>query len=150
MAPLDPVDRPRGRTYLLALILISFGICGLTTATTYFYDSACRAGGNNWLPVYPNSQLVEERYSFLTMYGIGITRREFYTEDHYLDVRRWYQDQNTIAGRENKSRGGAAMRYRADELEEGGTQILLLSECAKELDLSEFGIGGMTRQGETP
>lgn len=149
MAPLDPVDRPRGRSYLLALMFISLGICGLTLATTYFYDSACRAGANNWLPVYPNAQMVEESYSFLTMHGIGITQREFYTEDYYLDVRRWYQDQNTIAGREHKTRGGSSMRYRATEIESGGTRIQLFSECAKELDLSEFGIGGVTRQGDS-
>lgn len=150
MAPLDPVDRPHGRSYLIVIMLISFGICGLTSAITYFYDSTCRAGASNWLPVYPNATLVQENYSFLTMHGIGVTEREFYSPDDYLEVRRWYQNENTIAGRENRTRGGSSLDYRAVEAEGGGTQIRLISECAQELDLSELGIGGGSRQGETP
>ncbi len=148
MAPIDSIDSPRARTIVIVLMLISLGICTLTMGSTYFYDSACRAGANNWLPVYPNSILVQESYSFLTMHGIGVTQREFYSPDDYLEVRRWYQEQNTIAGREHKTRGGSAMDYRAVEAEDGGTQIRLISECAKELDLSELGIGGGSQRGE--
>lgn len=125
----------------LTFVLIMAGITALTILATLGFDKACSDAGKTWLPTYPGAELVEESYSFLRMFGIGTSRRVLFSSDDYLDVRRWYQDSDIENSRNNASRGGATFNVLAQEANGGGTDIIITFECAKELDLSPFGIG---------
>lgn len=126
---------------LTIFALIMLGIVVLVVGATLGFDQACVSAGETWLPGYPGAELVEERYSFLRMFGAGTSRRVLYTPDDELTVRRWYQESDNANSANNASRGGASFRVQLQEAAGGGTNIIMHFECAKELDLSPFGIG---------
>lgn len=130
----------RGCLFTMVAIVVGIFACSLTVNVVV--DGACVDGATTWLPDYPEAALIEESYTFIRMWGIGTSRRVLFTEDDVLDVRSWYRQSDTENSRANARRGGANVNWRADEAEGGGTVITLVSQCARELDLSVFGLGG--------
>lgn len=135
------------RNCLMVFVGIGVGIFVLAALLTLLIDNTCATAGRNWLPEYPGAQFQQENYSFLRVYGVGTTSRVFITDDDRLDVRRWYLDQDNSNALNGKGKGGATMRWQVAENDNRTSTITLTSECARELDLSPFGIGngGTTR-----
>lgn len=130
---------PRG--CLLTLGLIMVGIFALIVLTNAAFDHQCRTGAENWLPAYPGSEVISEDYTFLQMWGIGTSQQVLFSEDDVDTVDDWYRAWNRQQAAEGASRGGARMVWDVDEADNGGTTIVLFSQCAESLDLSPLGIG---------
>ena len=111
-------------------IFIIIGGIFLCSAVLFFTtDSTCLRNTSAWLPRYPNAEVVEERKTFLTTFGMGVTQVTLSTTDDPNTVRKWYQD--TLSKNEaNPTNLLATMRHTVRNGENGGSTIILSSECA--------------------
>jgi len=55
-----------------------------------FFDQACLSTLSKRLPIYPNAELVVERYNFFTRFGMGETYLQLYSPDEPTTVQSWY------------------------------------------------------------
>lgn len=127
---------------VVSLVLIAIGVFVMAVLITLGADALCVRDSTRWLPPYPGSEIVEERFTFLRMWGVGQTTQVLYTADNINTVRQWYFEQDTENSRGGNARGGlATVNWQLSEPEDReGTVITLQSSCAHELDLSPFGI----------
>ncbi|QPC82747.1 hypothetical protein G4Y79_24195 [Phototrophicus methaneseepsis] len=128
-------NTPRGLLYSVALITVGIAICSVTLVVSV--DALCVASVNEWVPVYPGSEEVEEWHNMFRAKGMGISEVTYMTEDPLIEVIRWYQDHQASFSQQPGRLGVVVGRnsladshYRLTELEEGGTQIQISSECA--------------------
>lgn len=114
---------------MLSILLIFVGIFVCISIIFVIADTSCRSQTAAWMPMYPDAEVVEERKTFLNTFGIGVTQVTLSTPDDPNTVRKWYLD--TRARNEaNPTNLLATMRYLVREGENGGSTIILSSECA--------------------
>ena len=114
---------------MLTIVLILSGIFLCTGVLFFTTDATCLRNTSQWIPIYPNAEVVEERKTFLTTFGMGVTQVTLSTPDDPNTVRKWYLE--TRAQNEaNPTNLLATMRYLVREGENGGSTIILSSECA--------------------
>ncbi len=124
-------DRPTYslRSCMLSILLIFVGIFLCVSVVFVVADTSCRNNTAMWIPMYPDAEVVEERKTFLNTFGMGVTQVTLSTPDDPNTVRKWYLD--TRAQNEaNPTNLLATMRYLVREGENGGSTIILSSECA--------------------
>ncbi len=117
------------RIFLLTLILILGGIFLCTGVLFFTTDATCLRNTSQWIPMYPNAEVVEEQKTFLTTFGMGVTQVTLSTPDDPNTVRQWYLDTRR-QNEANPTNLLATMRYLVREGENGGSTIILSSECA--------------------
>jgi hypothetical protein len=127
----ESVIEQRPREIIASFAGILIGIVACMGAGTLGYDQGCVVGADNYLPVYPNAELVSSEYDSFRPFGIGSTVRVYYSDDPVQVVRDWYVEERTQAARDAKPRGLGNYAYRAvlDPNDGDGTQISLLSDC---------------------
>lgn len=120
------------RGCLVLSLLMLLGVLGIGGGFYAAIDISCVAAANEWLPDYPDAELVEETYSFLRPWGVGETTRILYSPDAPFDVSIWYREGDRERSDEGKSPtdGPARMRWFVRETEDGGSTILLTSNCS--------------------
>lgn len=119
----------RPLTMLLTMLAICVGTLVCSGGLMVVLDFQCVQNTNAWLPVYPNSTVLSESYTFLRPFGMGITRVRLSSPDAPNTVRQWYIDfrsQNEV----NPVNLLASMNYSVQQGENGGSVINLSSECA--------------------
>lgn len=135
-APHESRYNTRGCFIVIAMIFIGILACG-----SMFYvavDISCVSEADLWLADYPNSRLIEERYTFMRPFGIGRTSRFLYSPDPQNAIRSWYmaRDKRLIEAGNTKNRGYARTAYLLDKAPDGkGTLIALISTCAQGLSI---------------
>jgi hypothetical protein len=116
------------RRVLLSLLIILAGtvICFVTTAAVI--DSVCVGNAEEWLPRYPNSEVVQVYHNFIRPFGIGETVMTLESPDPQTEVLRWYRARRGIGMPQNLL---ASLNFTVREnTETGGSTIQLSSECA--------------------
>jgi hypothetical protein len=53
-------------------------------------DRVCIDGLTGRMPIYPDAEVLWQRYTFLRPFGMGRTAMELHTDDAYRDVLGWY------------------------------------------------------------
>ncbi len=135
-APHESRYTTRGCFIVMIMIFVGIFACG-----SMFYvavDTSCASEADLWLVDYPNSRLIEVRYTFMRPFGIGNTTRLLYSPDPESAIRAWYmaRDKRLIEAGNVKNRGYARMTYLLDEAPDGkGTVIALVSNCAQGLSI---------------
>ncbi|NJL57793.1 hypothetical protein HC928_23680 [bacterium] len=125
------------RGCLLLSLLMLLGLLGIGGGFYAAIDISCVSAAAEWLPDYPGAELVEQTHSFIRPWGVGETTRILYTPDAPFDVNTWYRDGDLERTREGKSptSGPARMRWFVREADDGGSTILLFSNCSSGLVL---------------
>ena len=128
------------RRLVLSLTLIVVGIIVLAVLLLAAIDGQCASEINTWLPVYPGATLVSEEHDYFRPRAMGRTTGAYYTPDDSATVRRWYSEYRRALteGRYNEANPNAPMeagsaatvRFDLRPAEDGGTIIILRSECA--------------------
>lgn len=121
----------RGCLRFFIALLVAFS--AVVFLLYFWVDSTCLSSADTWLNDYPGSTLVSQEYSFVRPFGIGETVRVIYSSTTVNAVRQWYLDEDDVRARRGQSRsdGPAWMRWFADDADDGGTIVILRSECAK-------------------
>jgi hypothetical protein len=138
--PLDWRPEPQRRTRragrlttgCLVVVLAATLCIGVTGFT---FDRLCSSNLSQLIPFYPGSQMISERHSFLTMYGIGETVVILHSDDDPNVVNSWYgrtmggfrrrSIQETIIGAQ-LVRGNFSV---TGDVGGQGTQIILYGNC---------------------
>lgn len=118
----------------LFLMIVTVVIFGVIFGLYFWVDTGCVAGANDWLDDYPGATFIRQEHSFLRPFGIGLTTRIVHS-DHTIDtVEDWYISNDLARYRNGMSRadGAAWMRWFTEEADDGGTIIILQSDCAKQ------------------
>ncbi len=121
-------------------IMVAIMICTVTLVTAV--DTACYNDINHWMPLYPDSEVVEVKYDFFRPRGMGNTLMIFYTPDDETTVRRWYinyrrsitQNQQYADNSNYRASGLASTAYRIAPAENNqrGSLIYHVSDCANQ------------------
>lgn len=130
-----PGSATSARGCLVSWLAIAFGVF-LCSGTIYVAsDVSCASNAHLWLVDYPGSQLVSQEHSFIRPWGIGETTRVLLSPDPPRDVRMWYNRRDSDLARQgNEKRGGlGTLSWRVSESQEGGSLIVLHSNCANVL-----------------
>ncbi len=124
---------------LKSIVYILIGIVVLFVLLLVGADVQCHNDINYWLPVYPESEVLEvEREGFFRQRGMGLIRIEYITADSPPDVRRWYTDYRREITKEMnpennpnvRARGMAQTQYFVRENPDGeGSIITHVAEC---------------------
>jgi hypothetical protein len=117
------------RTFFLTIVIIIVGSLICTGVFTMTIDTVCQRNAAEWIPLYPNAEVVAENKTFLNAFGVGVTQTTLYSPDNVNEVREWYMDTRR-SNEANPTNLLATMRYSVSEVEEGGSTIFLYSECA--------------------
>jgi hypothetical protein len=117
------------RSFLLTILIIIVGTLICAGVFVFTTDGVCQRNAAEWLPRYPDSVVLAESKTFLNTFGMGITQVTLSTPDTPNDVRRWYNEER---GKNGATSGNllATMNYSVRDSENGGSTILLYSECA--------------------
>lgn len=119
---------------MLAVILVSAGV-------TLAFDRRCAAQAAVLLPPYPNATLEEQSFTFLRLYGVGLSSQTFSTPDDAASVRRFYSDVSRMAAANPLLRRRTIeINRQISTLSTGGSRIQFDAVCARALDLSPLGI----------
>lgn len=115
------------------LMIVTIILFGGIFALYFWVDSSCVSGADDWLNDYPGAIFISQEHSFLRPFGIGETARILYEARPIDAVEEWYVAEDIERDRRGMNRGdGAAwMRWYLQEAEDGGTIIILQSDCAK-------------------
>ena len=128
----ERTNTPKG--CLRFLVLITIGFIVIVSIFYFGVDSSCRSDARIWLEDYPDSEFVEETYTFFRPFGIGETLRALYSPDPPNTVRNWYLQRDIEHGEEGHVRHSGQLRVnryiRAGDNE--GTDIILEGECARQ------------------
>lgn len=146
MAPHERAQQNQGSIgrLILTLTLIMLGVIICSSTLFLGGDAFCRRDIDHWMPVYPNSEIVQiNNNGFIRPRASGITEIVYFTEDNVIDVRRWYRDYRRDITRDevNNNNPNAAARGLADTTNsifaaqddngnENGTFIRQISNCA--------------------
>lgn len=130
------------RRTIIGTLAIIVGIIACTSSLIVGIDAACYNDINHWMPIYPDSEVIEVRYDFFRPRGMGNTLMIFYTPDDEHTVRQWYTQyrrsitQNAYNSSNPDSRLGglATTSYRISPAHDGqpGSLIYHLSDCANQ------------------
>ncbi|MBE0689033.1 MAG: hypothetical protein IH587_02780 [Anaerolineae bacterium] len=71
----------------LIIGLLTIGCLG---SISILLDQACHGTLNRRLPIYPGAEVVTERHSFFTAFGVGETYMQLYSADAPDTVQPWY------------------------------------------------------------
>jgi hypothetical protein len=100
-----------------------------TGVTMVVVNSVCHRNAAAWIPIYPDSEVISQSYTFAEPFGVGITQMRLYTPDSPVEVRQWYIDERS-KNEPNPTNLLATMSYRVLRGSDGGSEISLNSECA--------------------
>jgi hypothetical protein len=117
------------RSCMLTIVIIIVGTFVCAGALIFITDTVCQRNAAQWLPRYPDAQIVAESRTFLRTFGVGVTQVTLTTPDDPTTVRSWYNDERS-RNEANPVNLLATMNLRVSEGENGGSIILLSSECA--------------------
>jgi len=113
---------------LASTVLIMFSIVACAAVLVFSVDAACVASVNEWVPEYPDAEVVDEWYDFFRAKGMGRSRVTYFTPDDRMEVIRFYQRHQSNMMRHNTL---ASSGYRVQDATEGeGTRIVIFSQCA--------------------
>lgn len=128
-----PIERQHRwwRTPLVILVII-VGTFVCLGVLSFYVDSTCVSEAETWIPLYPNAEVVSERYTGMRPFGMGSTNLQLLTPDDILEVRRFYQESRAGLDPAKANSGLASVLFNLREAEGGGTLITLTSECASE------------------
>ncbi len=119
------------RRYLVTTVLIIVGIFACATATTVALDFACHRDITDWLPMYPDAEVLSLAYNSFRPWAMGRTSAVLWTDAPFVEVNTWYVEQLRAASDQHPDRGIATTNHRLQiDHERGGTRIHLSSECA--------------------
>jgi hypothetical protein len=118
-----------GCLVLSALVLLCLG------STMFAVDRVCSDGLTGRMPIYPNAEVLWQRYTFLRPFGMGRTAMELRTEDAYRDVLGWYARTTGL----NAKTYGDTLGFRVTRVEwnvspaqdGAGSIIYLVGTCAQ-------------------
>ncbi len=125
-------SKQSSRRALLGIVLILALIVICVTLVTIGLDVACYNDINNWVPMYPNAEVIELEYQGLFRpRAMGATSVVLLSPDPVNVVRHWYYENLQKRIRERTSRGFAETDRWIEENPDGeGTLIYLYSSCA--------------------
>jgi hypothetical protein len=117
---------------LLKTGLILLALAFACIATLLFAgDSICHSNIEQWTPYYPGATVVSAEYDFIRARGIGTTTVMLATDDDEETVRQFYRDNLLALLDAEASRGLAATTWDVLTDGEGGSIIMLYSECGR-------------------
>lgn len=130
------------RRTIIGTLAIILGIITCTVTLVTAVDTACYNDINYWMPIYPDSEIVEVNYDFFRPRGMGNTLMIFYTPNNEAAVRQWYVNyrRNITRNKEyntdsnHRVSGLASTAYRIAPAPDGKTGALIyhLSDCANQ------------------
>jgi hypothetical protein len=95
-------------------------------------DIACSALIEQWLPMYPDAEVVSAEYNFIRARASGRTMMTLSTPDEAETVRQFYRDNIIKLMNEEAPRGNASTDWKVEENTEGdGSLIYLASVCGQ-------------------
>lgn len=113
---------------IVMLILLGVLAClGLLSAGV---DQICVNEAKLWMPRYPGASVVQEEYSLLRPFGIGITDLVLHSEDERDTVSQWYVA-NRRENRDQRRSRLSDMTWRTASAPNGGTFIYMHAECGQ-------------------
>lgn len=126
---------------LFSTLMIFVGVVICSATGFIAVDFTCRSEIDQWLPIYPDAELVStDREGFVRVRASGITQQTYYTSDIPNDVRAWYREyrREMTQGQFNAGNSNSAMTSNMattnqqiiDDPDSEGTIINYYSECA--------------------
>lgn len=129
------MDHPTGRP-LFGCLIIALLVIACIGSISIVLDQACQSTLNQRLPLYPGAEIVTERYSFFSRFGVGETYLELYSPDDPDTVQRWYgrttgqiTRQAALTNDPIYRLAVSRFRVRRDANGTGGSEITLLGQC---------------------
>lgn len=128
---------PLPRGCLFGTFAVMFTVLTCTSMLYVVTDLNCAQAADRWLPDYPGAEVVSQTHSWLRPFGIGETTRILRTPDTVSEVDLWYlrSDRQRTANGELRDSNTAWLRWAVDEVESGGSVIVLVSHCEPALAL---------------
>lgn len=125
----DPIGARRARRgFFIGFIVIFLGVGACLGTMVITIDSVCVRDANEWIPYYPDAELVSEYYTGVRAWGMGVTDVILHTPDDPKTVRQWYNDMRQgIGPAAPLADMNFSIRYDEDDT---GSNIYLTSECA--------------------
>ncbi len=119
------------KRYLVTTTLIIVAIFACATVITVTLDVVCERDIANWLPMYPEAEVLSLTYNSFRPWAMGRTNAVMKTDAPFVEVNTWYVMQLRAASDRNVNRGLATTNHRLQiDQESDGTLIYLSSECA--------------------
>lgn len=113
----------------LVIMLAVVGTC--LVSATVFLDWKCHTDIENWLPIYPNAQLVNEWHNFRER-SMGITTMTLISSDTPDTIRRWYYQRRDAASQQGANHALAITKFDIHDNPDGpGSEIFLYSQCVQ-------------------
>lgn len=116
------------KSKLMGVFAVLFLIIGCPGVIILAGDVACNQSIEEWLPIYPNSELVSLQYDFIRPRAIGTTSATYRTPDDAETVRQFYRDNNISIMNRGGGRGLASTQSSVEATEDGSL-IFMYSEC---------------------
>lgn len=113
---------------LVVIILVIFACSGIGVGVVNY---ACISSATTWLPLYPGAEVVSDKHTFISTFGMGETLVTLYTPDDEPTVYRWYAVAVREVSQQKNPQRIARTRWATAVAEDGkGTLITLYSACA--------------------
>lgn len=115
----------------LVVPMLAIGLCALVITLTI--DLSCAREIEAWLPVYPvgEADILEQEYSLLRRYGMGVTRTTLHIDAPFSMVRRWYQETTRRVAGHYETGGLATTAWRIERAQDNSARVTLITECAQ-------------------
>ncbi len=92
-------------------------------------DLACSAAVEEWLPMYPNAEVVSTNFDFFRARAFGTTTMTLSSPDDMETVRQFYRNFIIRMAEDRIQRGLASTSWQFAEGDDNTTLIYLYSEC---------------------
>lgn len=79
----------RGCVISTLLIFAATAFCAVTGMLVI--DQTCATQISQWMPPYPDAEMVSQHYNFMRPFGMGVTLMEQHTDDSVEEVNEWYE-----------------------------------------------------------
>lgn len=115
---------------ILSIIIIILATVVCVVSTVAYIDYDCAKNGKKWLPLYPGSEIIQEKQGYFRRYGFGETILVLHTPDDNNTVRKWYITQQRKNRLKYRSSGLAETDWAVIRTpNEAGTTVILTLGC---------------------
>lgn len=113
----------------MAVMLVFVVIC--LAVILVAADQVCRMNIDQWMPLYPGAEEVRLEYDFARPRALGTTLGLYHTPDDEETVRQFYRENTLALLQAEQTRGLATTDWNTEPQPDGGTRIILYSECGR-------------------
>jgi hypothetical protein len=126
-------DTNKGCKGLITWFISLFVLAAICLSTMVIAaDMICKSNVEQWLPYYPNAEVVSIEHDFLRARAMGETWVTLASPDDAETVRQFYRDHTIAVMREGTLRGWAITDWHVDSNPDGnGSIIRLYSTCGE-------------------